>query len=466
MTVRYDNESRVAPSDAPGPERRVNTLGPRVPASPAQVLALQRSFGNAAVTRALAATGVTSGARIQRSILDTIGDALDARPDEDRLDALEDLEAFRQRTFTPLVRFKPSSGSGMFDARLDPRAGILHVTLKVAYAFVDGDPARVTPGFRPDEFTWSADDQTAWKARYLSAVATAWSSEDTQLFISSTKPFWDELSIETRVIVVEDDKHPHYRLTIAKYPPDSRQLPVSVCAPGNHHDAAHNCVPNADVHDETATADLTSNDLRLEATLDSANEPIKIPFAVGSSALTEGAPALTRVIAQLGGDHSAHVTLIGRASTKHKAGRSLAEGVIDNMDLARARSATVHTALTTAGVPAERILVRNAGETRAAADDSWCRVDARVGNQQPQVAALHETGHMLGNRDEYHEAGTKPGEPLDPDYNAMIQSATGDVVTRHDSEDIMANGSTVQRWNYAAFLEALKNITSETEWTL
>ena len=48
----------------------------------------------------------------------------------------------------------------------------------------------------------------------------------------------------------------------------------------------------------------------------------------------------------------------------------------------------------------------------------------------------------------------------------MIQSQTGDVVLRGRNSDAMSLGSTVRRWNYAAFLEALERMTGETEWTL
>src|SRR6478609_2802993 len=105
--------------------------------SPSAVLALQRSAGNQAAGRALAGHAPRS---IQRDLLDTIGDVLNTRDDEERLDAEEDLEDFRDETYAPVTDFAPSSDVGLFDATCDMRAGTMAITLKVAYNFTACDP--------------------------------------------------------------------------------------------------------------------------------------------------------------------------------------------------------------------------------------------------------------------------------------------------------------------------------------
>jgi hypothetical protein len=136
------------------------------------------------------------------------------------------------------------------------------------------------------------------------------------------------------------------------------------------------------------------------------------------------------------------------------------------MDLARRRSAAVQAALIAGGATADQILVRNVGEENAGPEAEWCRVDAQVGTREMQNPGLHETGHMLGSDDEYPQTGAPAGTAVAADYDAMIQAQTGDVVTRGRNADAMSLGSTVRRWNYAAFLEALEKMTGETEWTL
>lgn len=434
--------------------------------SPSAMLALQRSAGNQAAGRALAGRAPRS---VQRDLLDDIGnavgDAFDARTDEDRLDAEEELEDFRDETYDPLEDYAPSSDVGLFDAACDMRAGTMTITLKVGYNFVAGTPANVSAGFRPEEFQWTPAEQTTWKERYMREVSAMWSAQFT---IRSTKPHWTAMTVATTVTVIEDTADPHFTLTVAKYPADAGMAQSSICPPGFHHDAASgNCAANTDAADESGTGDLDSNDLRPEQKLDWGNASTAIPFTEGSSAL--GAPgnaALAPIITQVAGVAGAHVEITGHASNSHRAGRTADEGAIDNMDLARARTAAVRAALIAGGATPEQILVRNVGEEGAGPEAAWCRVDAQVGTHEMQNPGLHETGHMLGSDDEYPQTGAPAGTAVAADYDAMIQAQTGDVVTRGRSADAMSVGSTVRRWNYAAFLEALEKMTGETEWTL
>lgn len=457
----------AAPSDLVSLPHSLGGLGVAAPPglTPSSILALQRSAGNQAAVRAIsggAPLGVHRG--VLDDIGDAIGDAFDMRTDEDRLDAEEELEDFRNETYAPLTDHEPTSGVGLFDAAADMRAGTMTITLKVAYNFVAGTPANVAAGFRPEEFTWDPAEQIAWKERYQREVSAMWSA---QFQISSTKPNWSAMVVDTTVSVVEDAADPHFTLTVAKYPPDAGMAQSSICPPGFHHDpAAGNCAANA-AGDESGTGDLDSNDMRPEQKLDWGNAVTQIPFTAGSSALNAGGnAALAPIMTAVAGNPGSHVQLTGRASSTHAAGATPADGAIANMDLARARTAAARTALIAGGLTADQVLVRNVGEQGATAGVEWCRVDAQVGTHEMQNPALHETGHMLGSDDEYPQTGAPAGTAVAADYDAMIQKQTGDVVTRGRNADAMSLGSTVRRWNYAAFVETLEEITDETEWTL
>lgn len=386
-------------------------------------------------------------------IIDRVGDALDIRPGEARLDALEELADFRSKTFAPALDYRPSSGRGLFDAAFDPASGQMVITLKLAYNFVSGDPARVAPGYRPTEFDWQSlfgwdYEADMWKTRLASQISAAWSGAFT---FRSTKPHWTAMNVNVRVEVVEDDADPHYTVTVEKYPEDAALVGSAVAIPSG----------------STSTADFDVNDLRPEQKQDWANVSMMVPFAPGSSTLNAaGRAALTPVITQLTGDPTTRVELTGRASAVHASGVSAADGAIANMDLARARTAAVAAELAGGGVSSSRILIRNQGEAGAGAGNEWCRVDAQVGSQEMQVAATHEAGHMFGSADEYDNAANPPGSPVAPSYQGMITAQTGDTVTRVDSSNIMSLGSSVQRWNYAPFLEALKKITSMSDWSV
>lgn len=451
VSLQQSIGGRGAPSDRPG-------------LTPSSILALQRSVGNQAAMRALTSAPLGVHRNVLDDIGNAVGDAFDMRTDEDRLDAEEELEDFRNETYAPLTDHAPTSGVGLFDAAADMRAGTMTVTLKVAYNFVDGTAANVSAGFRPEEFKWDPAERIAWKERYQREVSAMWSA---QFQISSTKPNWSAMVVDTTVSVIEDSADPHYTLTVAKYPPDARMAQSSICPPGYHHDAASgNCAANA-AGDESGTGDLDSNDMRPEQKLDWGNATTQVPFTAGSSALNAGGTAaLAPIITAVAGNPGSHVQLTGHASSTHAAGATPADGAIANMDLARARTAAARTALIAGGLTADQVLVRNVGEQGATAGVEWCRVDAQVGTQEMQNPALHETGHMLGSSDEYPETGAAAGTAVAADYDAMIQAQTGDIVTRGRNADAMSVGSTVRRWNYAAFVETLEEITGETEWTL
>jgi hypothetical protein len=135
------------------------------------------------------------------------------------------------------------------------------------------------------------------------------------------------------------------------------------------------------------------------------------------------------------------------------------------MDLSRQRTRLVRDGLTGFGIPAEKLTLMNSGAngSSAAAKDDY--VDVLVATHPVHDTAVHETGHMLGNPDEYADKTHPAGSAVDAPADKMYREHGGGTVTRGTSEGIMSTGATVEKRNYAAFAEAVSQITSMPEWT-
>ncbi len=437
------------------------------PTRPEHLLSLQAEVGNRALQRTLAAA--PRAGRIQRGLWDWLtGGGKTTAPDE-RAKAEQELEEFRKKTFPCLTKHRPSSGLGQFDVCFDPKAGSLTVTLKVSFNFVDGDPSKVSPGFKPEEFKWTPGEQATFKADYLREVGALWSGK--HLF-KSTKKYWERMTVKTSVVVsdVAADQA-HFQMTVGKYPSDAGMVQSSICPPGYHHDG-NACRRNAAAADGTrpdyGTAALDINDLRREQKLDwSTGAVTSIPFRPGKAVLDgTGTTALGPLVASLKANAAMRVELTGYTSSTHRAGETPAQGAASNMALARARTAAVQAHLTGQGIAAERILVRNRGEDGAGPGNEWCMVSAQTGTQETQHPGVHETGHMLGLEDEYTTTGTPAGQALPAKADQMIKGTTGHDVKTGDTQSAMSLGSTVQPWHYSSFLEALRKISGMAEWGL
>ncbi len=444
----------LAPSPASAAARRMTTLN--------------RLVGNHQLNRLIrphvreAGGSLTAaGPRIvQRDILGDLLDLLQGITPEDRKKIDAEIATFRKKKFPALKSHKPSSGLGQFDAAFDPATGRLTVTLRVGFKFVNGKKGNVPAGFRSSEFVWKSSEAAKWKKQYMTDVGTLWSDKHK---FKSTKKGWRAVTVDTTVKVVEATAKPHFIATVAKYPPDAAMVQSSICPPGTHHQGGL-CMPNAGGAGH-GTASLDSNDLRPEQKLDWGNATTAIPFAVNLAALNAaGTAALTPIVTAMKADAAMHVELTGHANNTRSRGQTAAEGGIVNMDLSRKRTSAVVGHLTSQGISADRIFIRNQGETGATADVAWCRVDAQTGKKQTQDPALHETGHMLGLDDEYPTPGVAAGSAMPAAYDAMIKGTTGDVVTHGRNEGAMSVGSTVQKWHYSSFLEALRTMSGMPEW--
>ena len=291
----------VVTPEAPTPLALAGGLSPEV------VLSLQKTAGNQAVSRML-----------QRDFWDSVGDALGTRKDEARKDAEEDLADFRNKTYTPLTDYEPSSGIGLFDASANMKTGTLNITLKVAYKFIDGDAKAVAKGFRPEEFKWAAAEKATWKARYQAQVSAQWSK---RFPIRSTRKHWEKMVVNTTVRVIEDAKDPHFILSVAKYPRRrgawrrarcARPAPTIRAAAASPTRRATRAAPGSSTPTTCAPSRSSTGATRSR----------RSSSRRGSSKLSAaGEKALAPIVKALAGKPSAHVELTGHASTTAQEGR-------------------------------------------------------------------------------------------------------------------------------------------------
>lgn len=431
----------------------------RLPAG--DVLSLQRSAGNAAVARALAATLARSA--------DPARDAFVARgvmPSPDGLD------------------FQSATGKGGFNVVYDPQTQELSVELRVGFEFkhglamqggaavpvtraFNGDAADVNANFpvladRRTEvrtnWRWSPGEGTQWAQEYATMVQDVWGSE--HYFVSD---LWDDLYAAVNVSVDVHEHHlpdDHCKATVFKVPAGSTS------GPGAQVKSAAG--PTG------AKARLTS--ATLGTTFEYLNYPIEFPEgsadlyqSISASKEVPGDPGdvlIDKLVVDLqpatpGG--GAPITVTGHASTSGR------EGQNRDLSLRRAEAVAAHMRSTGAGIDPARITVLAEGEQGAGPEASWQRVDIRIGGGEEQITAAHETGHLFGLGDEYSSpvGGTEPGAgspgPIgDPaDHGALPPMGGGVPPAVHENTDsVMSVGNVVRAQHYITFLEALNAITA------
>ncbi len=144
---------------------------------------------------------------------DNIGDLLNTRTNEDYLDAIEDLRSFSAKTHT-INDYQPSSGRGMFDAEYSPTLGVLRITCKCTFNFVNGDAATY-PSATSADLTWDDAAKEKWKNDFLFKIGTSWSGKHT---FYCQKDWWESLFATVSVIFQEVDSGEHFKVDIVKIP--------------------------------------------------------------------------------------------------------------------------------------------------------------------------------------------------------------------------------------------------------
>jgi hypothetical protein len=190
----------------PSDEARAAPAAVRTPPPAERLLQLQRSAGNAAVARAIAAR------------------QFDRAAYERSMDEKAKFMAWRWSG----PSWRPSTGIGNFDVLYEPKTGVLTVTVKSKFWFRDGKPEDWDEEDEPRGWLWKPDEILKWKADFMRRVSAKWSG---QFVFHCTRDWWEDLQAAVQVRFVEsEEKNAHYDLEVTKVP-DAEDKRSKVRAP-------------------------------------------------------------------------------------------------------------------------------------------------------------------------------------------------------------------------------------------
>src|SRR4051794_13927995 len=440
-------------------ERDPAAVAPEPAASrSAQILTLQRSFGNAAVARWLSREPTATV---------TTPDAAQAEYDQARKDRDTFIAAGKKgpTTYNPTTN-NPANYYGGVDVSYDPALQTLDVQVKSSIKFLPGmalksglaqakepsadasaaaDAINALPAAaraaEVKKWTWSkdggpdADDEKTFLADFKSSVTAAWQAKHP---FHCSKKHWEDLGATTMVAVEitegEQAATDHMKMNAYKIPKDKKIASANV----NRTDAAKGAFGNTMTLNSSTVQTKGFNKLVVD-----------VAFDPGTNNLTTA--ATTRLTA-LGGDlpnAPAGATIAPDDVTAKLPGAD---------DAARqARFNAVRDTLTGAGVNAGRVKFENAGTGDGG------RV--QVGDGNVQTASAHEMGHMFGLDDEYtSSSNAKYGAGMKTEHTDFAEKAGFKGAQHARSDSIMSGGTNVKAQHYVTFLDALKMVSGMPEW--
>lgn len=438
----------VAPKvERPAPAPPVPALG---------LLDLQRSAGNAAVSRMLAR---------QRNMIQEQYDT-----------ARKERETYIAGGKKGPQTYNPSTGNkdnyyGGFDVEYEPTKGELLVKLKGAVMFLAGmslsaagraqaiEPSaqtaaaaaainRLPKAARAAEvakWTWSsaggpdASDETDLLTGFKSSIEGAWKEKHP---FHCTKNYWEDLGAVTK-INVEVNKV----ASAAGKGADQHMLvntyKVAKGFIGGHADVSRAGGKTGSAFDNTMN--ITSEDVneRRDHLLDRG-----VKFEAGKSQLTAGGVARIWSLAKEMPNAAPGSTIAAAGLTVKVQGKDAAQRK-ERFD------AVVEQFKQGGGVDASRLTMVEDGEGDAG--------HITVGTGAAQTVAAHEAGHMFGLDDEYTGSGAyAPGKKTE---HTDIAAAAGHTGAMHATSDaIMSGGKEVRPHHYVTFLDALKQVSGMPGW--
>ncbi len=447
-----ETELEEAPASAtPEPSR----------SSAAELLALQQTAGNAAVSRMLARWPFMAAPPA------AVTSPASASADYDKARAERDAFVAAGKkgpvTYNPSTR-NPDNYYGGFDVAYDPVAQTLQITVKGAIKFLPGmalksglaeakepspeaataaDAINALPRRRRaaevKKWRWSKDDgpdkddEKDFLAAFKSIVVSTWQGKHP---FHCSKKYWEDLGADTviDIQIAEGDQGAadHMKMNAYKVPPTMAIAKAEV----TRTDAAKGAFGN--------TMNLNSSTVRPK----SFNLLVwDIGFDPGTTNLTAAAKA---TLATLGGempDAPAGATIPANDVTAKVPGADDAER--------QTRYTAVRDALTATGMSAGRVKFEAAGTGDGG--------QVMVGDGKVQNASAHEMGHMFGLDDEYTGGGKyAPGNKTEHTDFADKAGFSGAQHARSDS--IMGSGTNVRPHHYVTFLDALKVVSGMDEW--
>jgi outer membrane protein OmpA-like peptidoglycan-associated protein len=450
-------------------EEAQNPEGERAVAPPAgeaqtpaaMMLRLQRSAGNAAVAAMVA----------RRAMLMREDTATCSPADQAKLDAV------LAKTHT-VEDFHPSTGRGLFDAVYVPGDGNLTVTVGITFKFVNGNPSDPTwvasvggpakaATYKAEQFNWTPDEQTAWKANALAKVKDTWQHK--YVFFTQKACWADKLpAVNVNIEIVDRPEtgagKSHFVTTVNKWPTEPG-LEESVTPPGatadqstaRFQESAADGIENPDSSHFVRTTRTRARYNQVDT-----DNPGTIRFEKNQR---EPSAADKTKLQTFGATLGAAdmppfpVTVTGHSSSEGKPEY--------NQTLSEDRARSVSNEIVTAGAQKQPTVVA-VGATGAAPTPEWRRVDITVGKfEADQTTVAHEFGHMFGLGDEYPtpDGGSRDvGTPVAHSALAEKLIPGQQPILAHHSEDIMSNGEVVRPHHYVTFMEVLGKM-SDTEGT-
>jgi outer membrane protein OmpA-like peptidoglycan-associated protein len=460
------------------PERR--RAAPEEPARPAlpippdhPLIALQRSAGNAAVSRMLGATALL------RQPAGTVAPAVDPA-----------LAAFMAMSYIA-KDVHPSTGRGLFDAAYEPTTGEMAITVRVHFNFqagnildpdwlagIGGFPALLTSGWTASDFIWTDDEKAAWAKNAISEVQDLWSEQ--YVFFNQT-PGWESLpAVHVNVVIQEGppDKS-QWVIDVNKWPTDAG-LEESMDIPGAADRQSHGRLQEmtrdpGGITDPDSEHRTRGTGARARYGQVDTDNPGIVLFDKGVSAVSAAdATVLQNFGATLGAPDIPPfpVELTGRASAEGEEAR--------NMTLSADRARNVANEIVNGGAKTQPTEIPKGEEGAADNDPAWRRVEIVVKDfEADQTTVKHEFGHILGLGDEYPIAdpalptsipdiarwfkevseGRVVGAPVAHSGLAQRLIPGQQPIVAHHDESIMSNGEQVRPYHYVTFLEALGNMT-------
>jgi outer membrane protein OmpA-like peptidoglycan-associated protein len=418
-----------------------------------------------------------------------------------------DLQAFRDRGPMPAAAvgqlIQPTPGGG-FQARYDPVAMNLTVTMNVGMTFVDGmsmSGNRAVAGHASlnaaatqinalpraeraaavARWQWAGDQET-WMTGYKANVTGAWNSAGSGLQFQSSHPGWEAQLARVNIVVntqnvtvagplpagastIPVGGRTHCNATIYKTPDDNTDFG----ARGGGRDAAGQSLLELGSGQTVAHSHLLRQ---------------RVFFDRGSVTLNAAAQSqLQNIIYSFQtptGGTGTRIDITGHADT---VGASTAAGELRNQQISQQRAQAVAAYLGATRVggnnlanAAARIKTTtgtgSTGESRAATSR---RVDIVMAGGAGQNTAAHEFGHMLGLQDEYASDPTRTqgvvfgtGQPVGtvhPQDARSTAAGLGNSVYENN-DNLMSLGSTIRSPQYVTFMEALRTVTGSNEWRL
>ena len=437
-------------------------------ASPAAMAALQRTAGNAAVSRMLMRQPAVAPPAPAGGVYNPLQEGYDAAR-KDR-DAFVALGKKGPQAYNPSTSNKANYYGG-FDVEYDPAKGELLVTLKGAVLFAAGmtltaagraqavEPSaqtaaaaaainRLPKAARAAEvakWTWSsaggpdANDEQEFLDGFKSSVEAAWRKKHP---FHATKQYWEDLGAETEIKVVVG------KVTAAGGKAGDQHMLVNankvvkgfvggaadVSRPTGAGGTAFDNIMNVTSEDVVPRADgILHRDLSFQP-----GKGLLTPGSVGTvwrlaKQMPNAKPGSTIQVSGL------TVRVQGKDDRQR---RDRFDAVRDHLKLA-------------AGFDTSRATFEDGGEGESG--------HITIGTGDAQTVVAHESGHMFGLDDEYTGGG--PYQAGKPTEHTDLAAAAGHTGAMHaTSDDIMSGGKEVRPHHYVTFLDALKQVSGMQEW--